>query len=96
MSLMAISQVQLDDQRLRVTLWSFPAGAETGWHRHEHDYVVVPVKGGILTVEDSSGRRSYPIETGKSYTRKIGVEHNILNETLEEIAFVEIELKEGC
>jgi hypothetical protein len=46
-------------------------------------------------VEDGSGSRTYPIETGKSYSRGSGVEHNIANDTDREIAFVEIELKCG-
>lgn len=37
----AEAQVQIDDGRVRVTKWSFVPGAETGWHRHEYDYVVV-------------------------------------------------------
>lgn len=90
----AISQLQHDDERMRVTLWTLPPGTETGWHLHAMDYVVVPVAGGLLTVDTGQeGRKSYPIETGKSYVRSSGVEHNILNETGAEIAFVEIELK---
>jgi len=89
----ASSDLQRDDDLLRVTLWRFPPGAETGWHRHEVPYVVVPVVGGALTVEDGAGSRSYPIESGKSYSRPAGVEHNIANDTAGEISFVEIELK---
>lgn len=89
----ANGEVQRDDGRLRVTLWSLPAKSETGWHVHEYDYVVVPVLGGMLTVENDSGRNPYPIEAGKSYSRPAGVKHNVINDTGEEIAFVEIELK---
>lgn len=89
----AIAEKQHEDARTRVTLWRFPPSSETGWHVHEYDYVVVPVKGGDLTVEDDKGRRVYPIATAASYARPKGVEHNILNETDAEIAFVEIELK---
>lgn len=91
----AYSEVQRDDDGLRVTLWRFPPGTETGWHRHEAPYMVVPVKGGALTVEDSAGSRSYPMESGKSYSRPAGVEHNIANDTGAEISFVEIEFKTG-
>ncbi len=91
----ANADLQRDDDELRVTLWQFPPGSETGWHRHEVPYVVVPVIGGALTVEDKAGSRSYPIESGKSYSRPAGVEHNIANDTAEEISFVEIELKQG-
>jgi len=35
--------VQIDDEKVKVTRWDFSPGAETGWHRHEMDYVVVPL-----------------------------------------------------
>jgi quercetin dioxygenase-like cupin family protein len=35
--------VQIDDDKVKVTRWDFSPGAETGWHRHEMDYVVVPL-----------------------------------------------------
>jgi beta-alanine degradation protein BauB len=84
--------VQVDEAALRVTRFDFPPGSETGWHRHAADYVVVPLRGGTLTVEDSSGASTYPIETGQSYARPAGVEHNIANDTDEEISFVEVEI----
>ncbi|MHB1102837.1 MAG: cupin domain-containing protein [Devosia sp.] len=91
----ALSEVQRDDDELRVTLWQFPPGSGTGWHVHEVAYVVVPINGGALTVEDKSGSRAYPIESGKSYSRPAGAEHNIANDGTDDIAFVEIELKPG-
>ena len=42
----AVATVQLDNERVRVTEWRFAPGAATGWHRHEHDYVVVPMTTG--------------------------------------------------
>jgi hypothetical protein len=33
------------------------------------------------------------LSVGKSYFRKAGVEHDVLNETAHEIVFLEIELK---
>ncbi len=45
---MATPTVQIDNNHLRVTEWRFPPGAATGFHRHEHDYVVVPVRDGEL------------------------------------------------
>lgn len=89
----ASSEVQRDDDELRITLWQLPPGSETGWHLHELAYVVVPVKGGALTVEDKAGSRAYPMEAGKSYSRPAGVEHNVANDSADSIAFVEIELK---
>ena len=51
----AIPTVQIDNARLRVTEWRFAPGAATGWHRHAHDYVVVPMTTGRLLLEDPGG-----------------------------------------
>src|ERR1019366_6649070 len=47
---MATPTVQIDNNHLRVTEWRFAPGAATGFHRHEHDYLVVPVRDGELKV----------------------------------------------
>jgi quercetin dioxygenase-like cupin family protein len=44
----AKSTVFIDNERTRVTEWRFAPGASTGWHRHEYDYVVVPLLDGKL------------------------------------------------
>src|SRR5690606_15981741 len=44
----AKAQVFIDNERVRVTEWRFAPGAATGWHRHEMDYVVVPMLDGAL------------------------------------------------
>jgi len=86
--------VQQDDHRVRITLWEFPPRSQTGWHRHGHDYIVIPVLGGTLTlVEPGGGTRESPIVAGRSYSRGEGVEHNVVNLTDGMISFVEIELK---
>lgn len=90
----AIAELQHEDDAVRVTLWRFPPSTETGWHVHGYDYVVVPVKGGTLTVETHDhGRAAYPISSAVSYARPKCTEHNIINDTDAEISFVEIELK---
>lgn len=85
--------VQVDNDRVIVTEWRFAIGAETGWHRHGHDYVVVPITTGRLLIDD--GKETHPAEmvSGKSYFRPIGVEHNVLNGSDHEFVFVEIEFK---
>ena len=40
--------VQLENDRVIVTEWRFPPSGHTGWHRHMHDYVVVPITTGEL------------------------------------------------
>lgn len=89
----AIPTVQIDNDRVKVTEWRFAAGAETGWHRHGMDYVVVPMTTGSLLLETPTGEISSPLTAGVSYTRLTGVEHNVVNANEHEFVFVEIELK---
>jgi len=76
-----------------VTEWRLPVGSAIGHHRHEYDYVVVPITDGELTVAAAAGTTRSPIKAGQSYFRKAGVEHDVRNETAREIVFVEIEIK---
>lgn len=89
----AVPTVQIDNERVIVTEWRFAPGAETGWHRHAHDYVVVPMTDGELTLETPDGPRTGTLVAGRSYTRQTGVEHNVINDTAHEIVFVEVELR---
>lgn len=89
----AIATVQIDTERVIVTEWRFPPGAETGWHTHAHDYVVVPMTGGELLLETLDGNLSAPLVPGRSYTRQMGVKHNVINPTAHEVVFVEVELR---
>ena len=89
----AIPTVQISNQRVIVTEWRFPPGSETGWHTHAHDCVVVPTTGGELLLETAEGNRTAPLVPGQSYTRHVGVEHNVVNPTEHEVVFVEIELR---
>jgi hypothetical protein len=58
---MATPTVQIDNNHLRVTEWRFAPGAATGFHRHEHDYLVVPVRDGELKLIGSKGTWENPI-----------------------------------
>jgi mannose-6-phosphate isomerase-like protein (cupin superfamily) len=89
----AIGTVQVDRAEVRVTEWRLPPGSAIGHHRHAHDYVVVPITDGVMTVVSASGTAQSPITLGQSYFRKAGVEHDVRNETAREILFVEIEIK---
>lgn len=88
----AVATVQLSTPRTVVTEWRFAPGAETGWHTHGHDYVVVPTTHGELLLETPEGERRVPLVLGQSYTRTIGTKHNVINATPHEVAFIEIEL----
>jgi quercetin dioxygenase-like cupin family protein len=86
--------VQIDDDRVRVTEWRFAPGTETGWHRHEMDYVVVPLYDGTLRIETADGATEVALRHGVSYARTAGMEHNVISSNASEFAFVEIELKD--
>jgi quercetin dioxygenase-like cupin family protein len=87
--------VGCDDDRIRVTSWTFPTvGASTGEHRHEFDYVVVPITGGTFTVISADGSvRTMTQVAGTPYLGTAGTEHEVVNATEAEAVFVEIELK---
>ncbi|MEM0906212.1 MAG: cupin domain-containing protein [Pseudomonadota bacterium] len=91
---LATATLQIDEAHVRVTEYRFPPGTATGFHRHEYDYVVVPIVPGTLTIETADGSTTQvPIRFGESYTRLKGVEHDVINETDSEIAFIEVEMK---
>jgi quercetin dioxygenase-like cupin family protein len=86
--------VQIDDDKVKVTRWDFLPGAATGWHRHEMNYVVVPLTDGTLTAEMPDGSIvENNLTVGASYVRPVGVEHNIINHNDGPYSFIEIELK---
>jgi mannose-6-phosphate isomerase-like protein (cupin superfamily) len=91
---MARSTVQVDNERVRVTEWRLGAGEATGWHRHELDYVIVPLTAATMRVDDGREVVERPLTPGESYFRPAGAEHDVSNPGPGELAFVEIELKE--
>lgn len=89
----AVATRQIENDRVIVTEWRFPPGGETGWHRHEHDYVVCPMTNGTLLLETPDGDVNAELKIGQTYTREIGVEHNVINAGDEELVFVEVEIR---
>ncbi|EJJ29829.1 cupin domain-containing protein [Rhizobium sp. CF142] len=90
----AEATVQQDNERVRIVRWHFAPGTETGWHRHGHDYIVVPSISGTLTMINPDGSlHEAQMIAGVSYFRQIGVEHNVVNLSDTPVEFVEIELK---
>lgn len=88
----AVPTVQLKNDRVVVTEWRFAPGAETGWHRHGYDYVVVPQTTGKLLLETADGNIEADLTSGLAYYRGEGVEHNVINANDYEFVFVETEV----
>jgi len=93
---MAKSTIQVDDRAVRATEWRFAPGAHTGWHRHEFDYVVVPLTTGELHMADrDENTRTASLTKGSSYAGTAGTEHDVINPNAFEFVFIEIELISG-
>ena len=84
---------QIDIARTRVTRYRLAPGATTGAHRHEYDYVIVPVTSGRLRVVSNGHEVLADLASGISYARPAGVEHEVFNAGAAEMIFVEVELK---
>jgi quercetin dioxygenase-like cupin family protein len=90
----AQATVLIDNDRTRAIEWRFAPGAETGHHRHELDYVIVPLTGGQLRAVAADGTESvWELTHGAPYFRPAGIEHNVINAGPDEAAFIEIEFK---
>jgi quercetin dioxygenase-like cupin family protein len=85
--------ILIDNDRVVVTEHRFQRDDATGWHRHAHDYVIVPLMDGKLKVVTKDGESIAEMKQGAPYFRTEGVEHDIINATDGEYAFIEIELK---
>ena len=85
---------RVENGEVRVTEWRFAVGAETGWHRHEYDYVVVPLTDGLLRIVAGAGESTAELRQGVAYFRKAGVQHNVINSGENFLAFIEVELIE--
>ena len=89
----AKATVFIDNEKVIVTEYRFAPGQNTGWHRHGHDYVVVPLMDGKMKLETEKGTSFAEMKKGVPYFRSEGVEHDVINANDSEYAFIEIELK---
>ncbi|WP_306152485.1 cupin domain-containing protein [Roseovarius sp. MMSF_3281] len=86
--------LMIDDERVRVTRFDFEPGQETGWHRHEYDYVITALTDCQMRLELPGGEvKEVLVPAGDCYRRDEGVEHNVVNGGTAPMAFVEVELK---
>ncbi len=89
----AKATVFVENDRVIVTEYRFEPGQNTGWHKHGHDYVVVPLMDGKVMLETKEGTSFAEMKKGVPYFRKEGVEHDVINGGDGVYAFIEIELK---
>jgi quercetin dioxygenase-like cupin family protein len=89
----AVATQQIDNERVIVTEWRFAPGAETGWHRHGFDYVIIPGMDGQLLLHADDDESTAELHAGESYFREAGVEHNVINANDYEFFFIEVELR---
>jgi quercetin dioxygenase-like cupin family protein len=87
------STVQVDNPDVRVTRWTLKRGEQTGPHRHEYDYVVVPLTSAWMQIRSADGSELITdLTPGTSYFREAGAEHNVRNEEDAVLDFVEVEV----
>lgn len=87
------SQVQVDNSDVRVTRWTLAVGDGTGEHRHEHDYVVVPITAGRMHITNADGTQATSkLAQGVAYYRQAGAKHNVRNDGVDFLDFVEVEV----
>ena len=85
---------QVENDRVMVNHLLFPAGGgHTQWHRHERDYVIVPMEDARLIMENAEGSKEVELKRGVSYYRDAGVEHNVINPNDFDVTLIEIEIK---
>ena len=90
----AVATRLIDDARVRVTRFDFASDAETGWHRHEMDYVITAITACHMRLELPDGTvNEVTVPAGTAYRRDEGVEHNVINAGDAPMSFVEVELK---
>ena len=91
----ANANVQIDNQKIRATEYSFNEDEETGFHIHKWDYVVVPqTNGELLLIDDKGVETIATLVKGQPYFREAGVSHNVINNGKEKLVFIEIEIKD--
>jgi quercetin dioxygenase-like cupin family protein len=81
---------QIDAGGIRVTRYDMGSGERIPWHRHEHDYLVVPLNDGAFEVVTAEGRTAQLTTAGEPYQRKAGAEHELVNGE-NPYSFIEIE-----
>lgn len=86
------TECQIENGRTRVTRYRLGPGASIGFHRHAHDYVIVPITTGRLRITEDGRESIAELRSGTAYFRPAGVEHDVGNAGPEQMIFVEVEI----
>ena len=90
---MTNSKVLVKNDKVIVTEWSFNVGDSTGTHKHQYNYVVVPMVDGELKIIDKENKETISkLTKGVAYYRDKGVEHNVFNNNNFPYSFIEVEM----
>ncbi|WP_454791659.1 cupin domain-containing protein [Mycolicibacterium lutetiense] len=86
-------EIQLENDGFRVTRWTINPGGAIPMHRHDYEYVVVPLVTDTMHVVTADGIEIVSqLVAGQSYSRPAGSEHTVENRgDLNPIVFVEVE-----
>lgn len=93
---LAHNEVILDNETTRITFHRIKPGEQSGWHRHECDYVGYHFATSDLSVEYGTGGSGKMIsEEGKASFYEVGggFEHNVTNVGGTDMVALEIEYK---
>ncbi|CAG7608550.1 cupin domain-containing protein [Leucobacter soli] len=85
--------VQVENGSFRVTRWTIEPGGAIPMHRHEVEYVVIPLVTGTMHAVNADGSElAVELVAGESYTRAAGAEHRMEHRgSGAPIVFVEVE-----
>ena len=86
------SEIVFENDRFRATKWTIQPGGTIPMHRHEHDYVVIPLSDNLMHVTTADGELiEAALKPGTAYGRDAGSEHENENRGDSDVVFIEVE-----
>jgi beta-alanine degradation protein BauB len=82
--------MQVEHDGMRISRYDLAAGDRIPWHRHDHDYLVIPLTDGVFEVTGPDGTDLHHVHGGEPYRRDAGTEHELRNGE-RPYSFIEIE-----
>ena len=83
-----------EDDKTKITVWTFAPGEQTGWHHHNFDYITIQKSGGRLKLESQDGEIKYvEYENNRTAGYSAPIKHNATNVSDQEVRVIEIEYK---